>query len=115
MSGYDQIPEHRWRNLNLCQLQFDLLCRLPWKFKVFALTLMGEMLLTMPAEEVRRKEVGPDAAARQQLEKTRWLWRKNRQGLTEKKSQRWEQLKKKAVGDRVGARDAIGHSKVVQG
>jgi hypothetical protein len=41
---------------------------------------------------VRRKEVRTDATAREQLEKTCWLWRKNPAGWTEKESRRWEQL-----------------------
>ena len=48
-------------------------------------------------DEVRRKEVRQDAAAREQLEKTSWLWRKNPEGWTEKESQRWEQLKDKPL------------------
>lgn len=48
-------------------------------------------------EEVRRKEVRQDAVAREHLEKTCWLWRKNPEGWTEKESQRWEQLKDKPL------------------
>jgi transposase len=48
-------------------------------------------------EEVRRKEVRTDATAREQLEKTCWLWRKNPAGWTEKESRRWEQLKDKPL------------------
>jgi transposase len=48
-------------------------------------------------EEVRRKEVRQDAQAREQLEKTCWLWRKNPEGWTEGQAQRWEQLKDKPL------------------
>jgi transposase len=48
-------------------------------------------------EEVRRKEARTDAVAREQLEKTCWLWRKNPEGWTEKESRRWEQLKDKPL------------------
>jgi transposase len=48
-------------------------------------------------EEVRRKEVRQDAQAREQLEKTCWLWRKNPEGWTEREANRWEQLKDKPL------------------
>ncbi|MGH9447257.1 MAG: ISL3 family transposase [Terriglobia bacterium] len=48
-------------------------------------------------EEVRRKEARTDAAAREHLEKTCWLWRKNPEGWTEKEGRRWEQLKDKPL------------------
>ena len=48
-------------------------------------------------EEVRRKEVRQDAQAREQLEKTCWLWRKNPEGWTERELGRWEQLKNKPL------------------
>jgi transposase len=48
-------------------------------------------------EEVRRKEVRQDAQAREQLEKTSWLWRKNPEGWTERESERWTQLKDKPL------------------
>ena len=48
-------------------------------------------------EEVRRKEVRQDVQAREQLEKTCWLWRKNPDGWTEQESARWEQLKDKPL------------------
>jgi transposase len=66
--GYDHAPERRWRHLNLCQLQAEIVCalprgkckdcarvytvRAPWEgrsrgltqeFEAFALTLMREM------------------------------------------------------------------------
>ena len=66
--GYDHAPERRWRHLNVCQLQSELVCALPrgecqrcrkvytvrppWEgrgrgltqeFEAFALTLMREM------------------------------------------------------------------------
>jgi transposase len=48
-------------------------------------------------EEVRRKEVRQDAQAREHLEKTCWLWRKNPEGWTERQARRWEQLKDKPL------------------
>jgi transposase len=53
--------------------------------------------VTQAVEAVRRKETRADATAREQLEKTCWLWRKNPQGWTDKESQRWEQLKDKPL------------------
>jgi transposase len=68
VSGYDHAPERRWRHLNVCQLQSEIVCalprgeckqckkvytvRAPWEgkakgltqeFEAFALTLMREM------------------------------------------------------------------------
>jgi transposase len=48
-------------------------------------------------EEVRRKEARQDAVAREQLEKTCWLWRKNPEGWTEQEATRWEQLQDKPL------------------
>jgi transposase len=48
-------------------------------------------------EEVRRKEVRQDAQAREELEKTCWLWRKNPEKWTEREVSRWEQLKDKPL------------------
>lgn len=48
-------------------------------------------------EEVRRKERRQDAVAREHLEKTSWLWRKNPERWTEREQQRWEQLKDKPL------------------
>jgi transposase len=48
-------------------------------------------------EEVRRQEVRQDAQAREQLEKTCWLWRKNPDKWTERDARRWEQLKNKPL------------------
>jgi len=48
-------------------------------------------------EEVRRKEARVDASAREQLEKTCWLWRKNPESWTEKEGRRWEQLSGKPL------------------
>ena len=53
--------------------------------------------VTEAVEEVRRKEVRQDAQAREQLEKTCWLWRKNPEGWTEREADRWEQLKDKPL------------------
>jgi transposase len=48
-------------------------------------------------EQVRRNEARQDAVAREQLEKTCWLWRKNPEGWTEKEGRRWEELKDKPL------------------
>jgi transposase len=48
-------------------------------------------------DEVRRKEVRQDAAAREHLEKTCWLWRKNPERWSKQEAQRWEQLKDKPL------------------
>ena len=48
-------------------------------------------------EAVRRKEVRQDAQAREQLEKTCWLWRKNPEGWNEREARRWEPLKDKPL------------------
>lgn len=43
-------------------------------------------------DEVRRRESRADAAAREQLERTHWLLRKNPEGWTEQEQLRWQQL-----------------------
>jgi transposase len=48
-------------------------------------------------DEVRRTEARQDAAARAQLEKTCWLWRKNPAHWTKREAQRWDQLKDKPL------------------
>jgi len=48
-------------------------------------------------EEVRRKETRQDALAREQLERTSWLWRKNPERWTAKEQERWSQLKDKPL------------------
>lgn len=48
-------------------------------------------------EEVRRKETRQDAVAREHLEKTCWLWRKNPERWTDWEQRRWEQLKDKPL------------------
>jgi transposase len=48
-------------------------------------------------EEVRRKEARQDAQAREQLERTSWLWRKNPERWTAGEEERWEQLKDKPL------------------
>jgi transposase len=48
-------------------------------------------------DEVRRKEVRVDAQAREQLERTSWLWRKNPEGWTAVEESRWAQLKDKPL------------------
>lgn len=48
-------------------------------------------------DAVRRQEVRQDAVAREQLEKTCWLWRKNPERWTEREHERWDQLKGKPL------------------
>jgi transposase len=48
-------------------------------------------------EEVRRKEVRQDAQAREQLERSSWLWRKNPETWTAAEEKRWTQLKDKPL------------------
>lgn len=48
-------------------------------------------------EEVRRKETRQDARAREQLERTSWLWRKNPEAWTAGEQERWAQLKDKPL------------------
>jgi transposase len=48
-------------------------------------------------EEVRRKEVRQDAQAREELERSSWLWRKNPQNWTAAEEKRWTQLKDKPL------------------
>jgi len=48
-------------------------------------------------EDVRRAEVRQDAQARDQLQNTCWLWRKNPEGWSERELARWEQLKDKPL------------------
>jgi transposase len=44
-------------------------------------------------DEVRRREARTDAAARAELARTSWLWRKNPETWTVREDARWEQLK----------------------
>jgi transposase len=48
-------------------------------------------------EEVRRKETRQDVQAREQLERTSWLWRKNPENWTEGEQARWTQLQDKPL------------------
>jgi transposase len=48
-------------------------------------------------EEVRRKETRQDVQAREQLERTSWLWRKNPEAWTAGEAERWAQLKDKPL------------------
>jgi transposase len=48
-------------------------------------------------DEVRRKEARADAQAREQLERTSWLWRKNPEAWTAGEENRWAQLKDKPL------------------
>ena len=53
--------------------------------------------VTTAVDEVRRKEARQDSTAREQMEKTAWLWRKNPENWTEREEKRWEQLKDKPL------------------
>ncbi|MGA2868114.1 MAG: ISL3 family transposase [Verrucomicrobiota bacterium] len=53
--------------------------------------------VTQAVDEVRRKEARQDAQAREQLERTSWLWRKNPESWTTKEGNRWAQLKDKPL------------------
>lgn len=53
--------------------------------------------VSQAVEEVRRQEARQDAVAREHLEKSCWLWRKNPENWTEREEQRWEQLKDKPL------------------
>jgi transposase len=53
--------------------------------------------VTQAVDAVRRKEARQDAQAREQLERTSWLWRKNPESWTIKESDRWEQLRDKPL------------------
>lgn len=48
-------------------------------------------------EEVRRKQTRQDAVAREELERTSWLWRKNPERWTDGEQERWAQLKDKPL------------------
>jgi transposase len=48
-------------------------------------------------DEVRRKEARADTSARQQLERSSWLWRKNPETWTTKEGERWTLLKDKPL------------------
>jgi transposase len=53
--------------------------------------------VTQAVEAVRRTEVRQDTQAREQLEKTCWLWRKNPENWTDREAARWDQLKGKPL------------------
>jgi transposase len=53
--------------------------------------------VTEAVEAVRRTEVRQDTQAREQLEKTCWLWRKNPENWTDREAARWNQLKGKPL------------------
>ena len=53
--------------------------------------------VTQAVDEVRRAEARQDAQAREELERTSWLWRKNPESWTAKESDRWVQLKDKPL------------------
>src|SRR5208282_4526729 len=86
MVAIDMSPAY-WRgvreNFGNAQIVFD-------KFHVVS-QVVGAV------EEVRRKEARQDARAREQLERTSWLWRKNPERWTAGEEARWEQLKDKPL------------------
>jgi len=53
--------------------------------------------VTQALDAVRRLEMARDGAARTQLEKSHWLWRKNPENWTVKETDRWEQLQDKPL------------------
>ena len=53
--------------------------------------------VTQAVDEVRRAEARQDAQAREHLERTSWLWRKNPENWTAKESDRWVQLQDKPL------------------
>jgi hypothetical protein len=53
--------------------------------------------VTQAVDEVRRQEARQDAQAREQLERTSWLWRKNPKNWTDQEGERWAQLKDKPL------------------
>jgi len=86
MVAIDMSPAYQKgvrENLGNAQIVFD-------KFHVVS-------QVTQAVDEVRRKESRQDAQAREQLEKTSWLWRKNPEGWTAKEGVRWAQLKDKPL------------------
>lgn len=48
-------------------------------------------------DKVRRKEARSEGPVREQLEQTRWLWRKNPENWTEREADRWESLRDKPL------------------
>ena len=63
------------------------------EYRAFVLGLIDEAIV----EEVRRRESKQDAAARAELARTSWLWRKNPENWTERESGHWEQLQNKPL------------------
>jgi hypothetical protein len=43
-------------------------------------------------DQVRKAESRADAGKRDRLERTRWMWLKNRVNWTEKEAQKWESM-----------------------
>jgi transposase len=70
-------------NLGKAQIVFD-------KFHVVSVVVKA-------VDEVRRKESRADAQAREQLERSSWLWRKNPEAWTAGEENRWAQLKDKPL------------------
>jgi transposase len=86
MVAIDMSPAYQKgvrENLGNAQIVFD-------KFHVVS-------QVTQAVDEVRRAETRQDAQAREQLERTSWLWRKNPESWTAKESDRWLQLKDKPL------------------
>ena len=48
-------------------------------------------------DKVRREEARSEGPVREQLEQTRWLWRKNPENWTEREADRWESLRDKPL------------------
>ena len=57
----------------------------------------GVSQVSTAVEEVRRKEARQEAVARERLEQTCWLWRKNPERWTERQERRWDPLKDKPL------------------
>ena len=48
--------------------------------------------LVEACDQVRKAESRSNAGKREQLERTRWMWLKNRMNWKEKESQKWESM-----------------------
>jgi len=86
MAAIDMSPAYQKgvrENFGNAQLVFD-------KFHVVSQVVKA-------VDEVRRKEARQDPVAREQLERTSWLWRKNPETWTDKEGARWTQLQGKPL------------------
>jgi transposase len=86
MGAIDMSPAYQKgvrENFGNAQIVFD-------KFQVVSQVVKA-------VDEVRRKEARADDSARQQLEHSSWLWRKNPETWTAKEGDRWTQLKDKPL------------------